>query len=144
MLKDFLQGKILKSTQADTFCKKGNDIKQTPKKLFFCDECGNIFKDKKSLKDHKLRKHSEIPQIKPYQCSSCERSFFTPRELRTHEGVHSDARPHSCNECSKTFRRKGALVIHKRSHTGERPYPCDTCDKAFASSPRLNTHIRVH
>jgi uncharacterized Zn-finger protein len=50
----------------------------------------------------------------------------------------NDKRPYQCSTCSKSFKHKHHLKEHERLHTGEKPYICDKCDKRFSHSGQRN------
>ncbi|KAL0966318.1 hypothetical protein UPYG_G00293830 [Umbra pygmaea] len=92
--------------------------------------------------------------------------FPMPKDLKTHEGLHtgrrlccftqcgngvwrlqgvlSPSRAHSCKICGKRFKRRKILRRHERFHTGEKPYSCSQCSKTFALRKSLRRHERFH
>ncbi|KAM7412908.1 hypothetical protein PAMA_020341 [Pampus argenteus] len=47
--------------------------------------------------------------IRPYRCSSCEKSYKDPATLRQHEKTHWLTRPYPCSICGKKFTQRGGL-----------------------------------
>ena len=39
----------------------------------------------------------------PYKCQNCEKAFFYPSFLQTHERNHTGEKPHECEQCGKAF-----------------------------------------
>ncbi len=92
--------------------------------------------------------------------------FSTPKDLRTHQRVHTGRRlccfkecgngiwrlqgvltrghAYACKICGKKFKRKKILKRHERFHTGEKPYSCRSCKKTFALRKSLRRHERFH
>lgn len=71
---------------------------QTPK-YFPCDQCRNLFKTEKSLKDHKVRKH-DPEKFEQFECKTCGRIFFDEDCFQYHIGNQS---------CNSHVRVKSAL-----------------------------------
>ncbi|ALC45743.1 CG18764, partial [Drosophila busckii] len=115
--------------------------RQQRKRDCVCEVCGRYFNDQSNFKLHMLR-HTGI---KNYDCSQCDKLFYTEHLLQLHERIaHQGERPYSCKYCSKTFQSSTSRVIHERLHTNERPYSCEFCDKTFFSGSALNRHELIH
>ena len=50
--------------------------------------------------------------MKPYVCSECSKSFFTPSNMKQHQLKHSDFRQFCCGSCGKYFKHKNYVVSH--------------------------------
>uniref|UniRef100_A0A8C7W6T2 C2H2-type domain-containing protein n=1 Tax=Oncorhynchus mykiss TaxID=8022 RepID=A0A8C7W6T2_ONCMY len=123
----------------------GEKQKLSMKKPFPCSECERGCNSAAELKMHQRMHTGE----RPYQCSTCKKTFVFPSSLTRHEQSHiseanSTAKPYSCSECGKEFTQPWTLKIHMRQHTGEKPYHCSQCEKRFSSSSLLKRHQRVH
>ncbi|KAK2900712.1 hypothetical protein Q8A67_008827 [Cirrhinus molitorella] len=97
---------------------------------------------------------------------SNRKCFSTPKDLRTHQRVHTGRRlccfkecgngiwrlqgvlshghAYVCKICGKKFKRKKIMKRHERFHTGEKPYSCRRCKKTFALRKSLRRHERFH
>ncbi|RXN03959.1 calsequestrin-1-like protein [Labeo rohita] len=97
---------------------------------------------------------------------SNRKCFPTPKDLRTHQRVHTGRRlccfkecgngiwrlqgvlshghAYACKICGKKFKRKKIMKRHERFHTGEKPYSCRRCKKTFALRKSLRRHERFH
>ena len=92
-------------------------------------------------------KHEEdITKI--HECNLCDKTFYTPSELKTHiKNVHEKLKNHKCHLCDKAFSQPLTLRIHmSRIHkTRIKKHKCDLCEKTFSQSSNLNSHIEsVH
>uniref|UniRef100_A0A8D1SEW2 Zinc finger protein 696 n=2 Tax=Sus scrofa TaxID=9823 RepID=A0A8D1SEW2_PIG len=81
---------------------------------------------------------------RPYQCSTCDRSFKCYSDAVKHQSIHSGEKPYECSDCGKAFIHSSHVVRHQRTHNGERPYICKECGKAFSQSFNLVRHQRSH
>ncbi|EDV92342.1 zinc finger protein 70 [Drosophila grimshawi] len=108
----------------------------------FCDICGKPFTQSGNMMRHRQR-HSGI---KPYKCqeADCEATFYTQKELTSHNICHTGRMPCICEVCGRPCRDRGVLTAHMRRHTGERPAKCEVCGKAFYSFHDLNVHAVSH
>ncbi|XP_075892484.1 hypermethylated in cancer 1 protein isoform X1 [Nelusetta ayraudi] len=82
--------------------------------------------------------------IRPYRCSSCEKSYKDPATLRQHEKTHWLTRPYPCSICGKKFTQRGTMTRHMRSHLGLKPFACESCGMRFTRQYRLTEHMRIH
>ncbi|XP_034473077.1 zinc finger protein 92 [Drosophila innubila] len=108
----------------------------------FCDICGKPFTQSGNMMRHRQR-HSGI---KPYKCqqTDCAATFYTQKELTSHNICHTGRMPCICEICGRPCRDRGVLTAHMRRHTGERPAKCEVCDKSFYSFHDLNVHAVSH
>uniref|UniRef100_A0A1B0F009 C2H2-type domain-containing protein n=1 Tax=Lutzomyia longipalpis TaxID=7200 RepID=A0A1B0F009_LUTLO len=87
-------------------------------------------------------------QEKPYQCPTCQASFFTDTILKGHMVEHhSTDSTYNCPECAKTFTNKESLLSHVASHLRDQmlpDLPCKYCGKIFKSPGRLESHVKSH
>ncbi|XP_026853553.2 hypermethylated in cancer 1 protein isoform X1 [Electrophorus electricus] len=82
--------------------------------------------------------------IRPYRCSSCDKTYKDPATLRQHEKTHWLTRPYPCSICGKKFTQRGTMTRHMRSHLGLKPFACDACGMRFTRQYRLTEHMRIH
>ncbi|XP_059357502.1 zinc finger protein 30 homolog [Carassius carassius] len=123
--------------------------------------------------DCKLLRPCSVQLVNLLMLSSVQRPngfnrkcFSTPKDLRTHQRVHTGRRlccfkecgngiwrlqgvlthghAYACKICGKKFKRKKILKRHERFHTGEKPYSCRRCKKTFALRKSLRRHERFH
>ncbi|XP_051522122.1 hypermethylated in cancer 1 protein isoform X2 [Myxocyprinus asiaticus] len=100
------------------------------------------FSDNKS--GHNLHSIGLGEIIRPYRCSSCDKSYKDPATLRQHEKTHWLTRPYPCSICGKKFTQRGTMTRHMRSHLGLKPFACDACGMRFTRQYRLTEHMRIH
>ncbi|KAH8726893.1 C6 transcription factor-like protein RegA [Phaeosphaeriaceae sp. PMI808] len=60
----------------------------------------------------------DLPQ-RPFQCSTCKRSFTRADHLTRHVRAHTKAKPYVCPICSKGFARIDLLKRHVTNHDSE-------------------------
>ncbi|KAE8622251.1 hypothetical protein XENTR_v10005160 [Xenopus tropicalis] len=134
--------------------------------LYVCIPCGKGFPSSEQLNAH-VEAHNEeelyhkesmeppvqfldkssqglSDMIRPYRCSSCDKSYKDPATLRQHEKTHWLTRPYPCNICGKKFTQRGTMTRHMRSHLGLKPFACDACGMRFTRQYRLTEHMRIH
>ncbi|XP_063702052.1 oocyte zinc finger protein XlCOF26-like [Culicoides brevitarsis] len=105
-----------------------------------CPECGESFRNKGSLWNHKKAKH--MPGVR--KCNICCKTFATETAFKEHLQKHEAAGPIKCEICQKSFTLQASLVTHMRLHTGELPFLCAECGKSFNTKNRLQEHLRRH
>ncbi|XP_063359017.1 zinc finger protein 420-like [Cydia amplana] len=149
-------------------CRKLRKKESTQPKIYQCEICGRILKNKSVLGKH-IATHSGIKQfscklcsktftraehkvvhmrihlgIKPYICEVCGRSFTKRQDLIRHMRIHSDDKNYACPRCDRRFKRSGDVHSHLRTHTGAKPYSCKICDKSYTSHSGLRKHYKSH
>ena len=80
--------------------------------------CDRRFKKLVSLKQHKIRFHSDIRRYKCFH-NNCDKSFVTSHELKRHIAYkHSTDRPFKCQfpQCSSSFKTSNNLYRHIKIH----------------------------
>ncbi|XP_038053343.1 oocyte zinc finger protein XlCOF6-like [Patiria miniata] len=107
-------------------------------------------KQKKSKK-HKKDKHAGETEPKPrktdggyHECPTCQKTFGTAANLKSHLVSHTTDRPFACETCGATFKRRRYLQLHKNIHTQSKIFQCSYCDKTFLMKSWLHSHERYH
>lgn len=103
-----------------------------------------------------------------WRCKSCQASFETREQLRTHRRSHADTRKirptvrniWSCNICDAILTSRDKVRIHKninhpdvkrerrsdesRNWGDVGAYECELCNKSFISKSKIRKHMDVH
>lgn len=134
-----------------------------------CDICGKNFRNEENLKRHnfkihsieyenllcqtcgfyttsktEFKNHTKNHKRKEFECSICNKKYFTQSHFHAHMRVHENKREFLCTICGRGFNYAVALEYHMRTHTGEKNYKCDYCGKGFSMKCTLNRHLRTH
>ncbi|XP_070546691.1 zinc finger protein 836-like [Ptychodera flava] len=120
--------------------KRHKEVVHQPAK-YQCDECDKVFKNKGTLKDHKMWKHQCLWK---FQCDICGKRDYNGDNHKQHVLSHSDERNFQCEVCGKGFKTKAALNRHLNIHSGKKPYLCEVCGKGFGRKEHLKEHEVVH
>ena len=84
----------------------------------FCDECGNSFASKDTLKRHVKYVHYKV---RSHVCEICNKPFARRFEWRQHLLIHTGKRLFICDICNQEFTQKSGLVNHRKRHPGQLP-----------------------
>ncbi|KAL3864449.1 hypothetical protein ACJMK2_006133 [Sinanodonta woodiana] len=107
---------------------------------FPCPTCGQHFKTKKTLKDHKLVHEKSLAFV----CEICSKGFKTKTRLNYHVRRHQNDRRYQCETCGKRFYCTKTLGNHQMIHSGEKPFKCSVCDYRCTIKSNLGKHMKVH
>uniref|UniRef100_A0A8C0ERA7 C2H2-type domain-containing protein n=1 Tax=Bubo bubo TaxID=30461 RepID=A0A8C0ERA7_BUBBB len=151
----------------DRYCNHlGYEPESLGDNLYVCIPCGKGFPSSEQLNAH-VEAHNEeelyhkaaaeqaVPFLdkggpglgdilRPYRCSSCDKSYKDPATLRQHEKTHLGLKPFACDACGMRFTRQYRLTEHMRIHSGEKPYECQVCGGKFAQQRNLISHMKMH
>uniref|UniRef100_A0A3Q2PY31 Zinc finger protein 578-like n=1 Tax=Fundulus heteroclitus TaxID=8078 RepID=A0A3Q2PY31_FUNHE len=95
--------------------------------------------DKRFLSTRPVNKNFTEEETK---CSTCEKTFEHPNQLKTHVKLHSFR--YCCIDCEKGFTSQSGYYHHQRLHKKGRVFTCKECNKGFLCSYSLKQHERVH
>lgn len=101
---------------------------------FTCKICSKGFSVRSRLLEHEMR-HEDKPVGICFICGFEAKSFAG---LRTHKNIHLE-NSYDCTECDKKFYSKQGLARHVILHKGG--HVCDTCSKIFPSEEKLQKHL---
>ena len=79
-----------------------------------------------------------------YECTVCQKAFYTLNNLKIHRKMHQEERPFSCDKCQATFKYKNSLDLHTKMHSDEKPWKCDVCGACFRHKNTLRNHATTH
>ncbi|KAG4067673.1 hypothetical protein HA402_005445 [Bradysia odoriphaga] len=113
-----------------------------PEKNFLCNQCGQSFNRKYTLKVHELAVHANK---RDFKCQFCDKRFVIEYRKKLHEKKHLGTLSVTCDLCGFSFRGKQVLKKHIRGvHENRRPHKCPFCEKSFKTSTARNYHINTH
>ncbi|XP_026758811.2 zinc finger protein 37-like [Galleria mellonella] len=84
--------------------------------------------------------------LKPFPCTTCDRSFFTELALKNHSWIHyNDEKPHKqykCSSCEEDFDLKYDFIQHLKQH--KTMGLCQLCGRSFRTEKNLDAHMSAH
>ena len=107
---------------------------------FPCDECGKIFRLEIDVITHQKRTHLGV---KKNFCKTCQKTFYSKVELRSHQRIHTEIRPYTCSTCQATFKTKNELRVHQIVHIEEKKFQCEICFLYFKRREALERHMKT-
>ena len=105
-----------------------------------CHLCQKILANKKYMKSHMLRKHSEETRV---VCEYCAKDYKSTNIKNHIKEMHFDLIESKCPKCDKIFPRKKAMNDHMRELHAEEKGVCEICCKTFENRTYLQRHIRT-
>lgn len=137
------------SEDSDYFCKLNDEMKEefstkplteAEKTSLICETCGKSYKNKKSLRGHKLI-HTNNSKIR--SCEICGKVLAAVNYNR-HVNSHDENKKQKCSFCDKTFHQLSNLKSHMTVHIKSEPVECNICNKTFRNPKALNYHKKSH
>ena len=101
--------------------------------IYECEKC-NIRFNKKSTLDRHLSSSRNGNGSYKYQCSDCELSFCTGKQMHAHLNDHIGL---ACENCGEMFKRIDNLQRHVRKRNAMN---CSYCGENFCNEPSLRKH----
>lgn len=111
--------------------------------------------------------HQRTEADRKFACKLCPQKFFTAKNLRNHQKVHSAVRcklidwvhwlqdvipdtlfdfsfsAYKCRYCDQTYKYSGDLTTHLKTHLGN-IHECQQCLKRFRYAKELQKHEFEH
>lgn len=111
-------------------------------RVYQCDVCSKICKDKTKLKLHR-EIHTDLRNV---ICQQCGKGFKTMNCLRNHKRTHLPERVYfGCDQCDKRYTQKVQLKKHiEIVHMNRRDFKCETCNASFGTKSVLKMHMLSH
>jgi len=125
--------------KADAGSADTDNADEGSKKNLACHLCHKILANKRYLRDHMLKKHSEVSRV---VCEYCAKEFKSTN-IKSHiKEMHINAIESKCPVCEKVFPRKKPMIDHmRRVHTEETRVVCQFCAKDVKST-NIKNHIK--
>ncbi|XP_059111556.1 zinc finger and SCAN domain containing protein 4F-like [Peromyscus eremicus] len=98
------------------------------------EETINLLKEQQSARSS-IQESARIPLPIP-------QDMLLTTDLRVHKVIHQENKPFECSTCGKSFSNQTNLKAHERIHTGEKPYTCSLCNRSFRQSSTYHRHRR--
>lgn len=126
-----------------------------PKPNIFCDQCGSVFTDNNSFKQHYRHHFMENSNLPKMYCHLCMQKtnqkigFISKERLTIHMEKHHlrDKPKRPCPHCGKLFNNPNTMRSHVfRQHIDPKDYKfeCLVCHKRFFKQHLLKVHQRGH
>ncbi len=110
-------------------------------KMYKCPKCTSTFNSMDLLKEHKASHYGN----KIYKCKLCSFFAIRSTNLTVHvKRTHNRIRPYQCSVCDKQFFTKGHLSRHFVVHSGVKAFECYLCLRPFGDKSALKRHMNVH
>lgn len=112
-------------------------------RLLNCDICNKFFQTPRLVKEHRIKKHSEVPSH-PCTFNGCYSVFTNEAQLEIHI---KDKHPILvCEQCGEKCVGEKALAIHMSVHGLDTPigeWLCESCGNSFKSKSNLDVHFET-
>ncbi|XP_011569114.3 zinc finger and BTB domain-containing protein 41 [Plutella xylostella] len=136
-------------------------------KMFACDMCPQMFRQKSALSTHKkythklctdkftchicgkqmvgkpfLIKHLRRRHSNKVQCDICKKEYKNRDYLVEHMKRHNDKKTHNCTICTKSYYTTSALLQHQQIVHEKKQYQCKIC--GYKSTNSVKKHELRH
>ncbi|KAG5680922.1 hypothetical protein PVAND_010398 [Polypedilum vanderplanki] len=107
-----------------------------------CQQCGKGFKTMNCLRNHK---RTHLPERVYFKCDQCDKKYTQKVQLKKHiEIVHMNRRDFKCETCNASFGTKSVLKMHMLSHSDYRSEECSICGFRVHTKAKLRRHMKSH
>lgn len=115
---------------------------------YFCDKCGESFKNTQKLFLHLEMMHTEYFDLissSNFQCKLCDHKSVTRDLMLQHINLnHLHVTMCLCHICGKSFMNEVRLKVHIMTHRDTKSFLCQICSKSFKTPSSLQAHIKTH
>ncbi|XP_053696730.1 gastrula zinc finger protein XlCGF52.1-like [Sabethes cyaneus] len=106
-------------------------------------ECSICRKPLRTRSNRHYHEHCQNPELKPFKCVHCERTFSSKSHKVFHEESHQERRL-PCKHCHKTYQHQRDLDLHLQEHNASVIFRCNKCSDSFSSLLALTKHKKSH
>ena len=106
-----------------------------------CEHCGTMWKSSDSLRVHIKTVH--MPRVRTV-CYICGAMLLSADMFKKHIMRHKNKRTYQCTKCDKRFYTSHEARQHFRVHSGAKPFQCHLCNYASAVKGNLTKHMKIH
>lgn len=125
-------------TKSDAYFSHIKSHKQVEEFPFVCDICGEQYKKRRYLENHRRIHTGERPFICEHE--GCGKAFRSRDGLDQHKWCHKNQH-FLCDFCGRKFKKPSFLRNHRRTHTVDWRYPCIYCPEKFRSLRPFKQHL---
>lgn len=130
--------------------------KQSPKTLFRCKACGELFLAKRHVTRHakvcssgQVHSPPSTEENATFKCSQCRKKFRTQKSLRAHEYIHHNSFSQKCTRCAEVFTDFNEYRTHlnshrKNKHDVPKRHQCFHCPASFNHKSSMSRHVKKY
>ena len=114
-----------------------------------CDICGKLFITSSGLTKHIALRHKVNDAFSTFECQICKMQFTTKGHYEGHMNAHNDIKPHQCSRCNKAYSYRSSMLRHSLICSGQREserkvqreFQCEICGQICHRKDTLKDHM---
>lgn len=113
---------------------------------YYCDYCPKSYAQYHNMKKHVIEhiNGKKLVDKKMILCDLCSQLVPSERLKRHLYTFHCDEKLFQCRVCSKEFKHAESLKSHLDAHNGVPRYECEYCSKKFFNCSNYKSHMYRH